>query len=230
MVINRKSTANFHLRWIFLSYSIVCDFFVKDTTLCVIAIFLGGAAECTMAQWSSGYIEEVFGIPKVSGDIFGVALFALMLGIGRTMYSKIGKHIERVLLVGAVGAFVCYLVAALSDIPFVGLFACAFTGLCVSMLWPGSLIVVADKFPKGGVFIYAMMAAGGDLGASVGPQIIGLVADYAVENDSLIAMSQTMSISPEQLGLKLGMLIGSLFPLLAVGVYFYFWQIKRKKS
>ncbi len=33
MVKTRKSTADFCLRWIFSSYSIVCDFFVKDTTL-----------------------------------------------------------------------------------------------------------------------------------------------------------------------------------------------------
>ena len=42
---------------------------------CFLAIFLGGAAECTMAQWSSGFLESALGIPKIWGDIFGVALF-----------------------------------------------------------------------------------------------------------------------------------------------------------
>lgn len=56
-------------------------------------------------------------------------------------------------------------------------FACALTGLCTSMLWPGSLLVATDRFPMGGVFIYAMMAASGDLGASVAPQIVGIVTD-----------------------------------------------------
>ena len=45
----------------------------KTLWLCVAAIFLGGAAECTMAQWASGYLEQALGIPKVRGDIFGVA-------------------------------------------------------------------------------------------------------------------------------------------------------------
>ena len=36
--------------------------FLKNKTvwLCMLAIFLGGAAECTMAQWASGYLEASF--------------------------------------------------------------------------------------------------------------------------------------------------------------------------
>ena len=48
--------------------------------VCFLGLFLGGAAECTMAQWSSGYLEQALGIPKIWGDVFGVALFAMMLG------------------------------------------------------------------------------------------------------------------------------------------------------
>jgi fucose permease len=58
--------------------------------LCFFCIFFGGAAECTMAQWCSGYIEEALGIPKLWGDIFGVALFGAALGLGRTLYSAFG--------------------------------------------------------------------------------------------------------------------------------------------
>ena len=36
--------------------------------LCVGAIFLGGAAECTMAQWASGYLEQAFPFLR-SGEI-----------------------------------------------------------------------------------------------------------------------------------------------------------------
>ncbi|MBR6681793.1 MAG: MFS transporter, partial [Clostridia bacterium] len=145
----------------------------KTFWLCVVGIFLGGASECTMAQWCSGYLEKAVGIPKIYGDIFGVAMFSVMLGLGRTLYSKYGKNISSVLLAGAIGASVCYFISAISNVAVLGLIACAFTGLCTSMLWPGSLIAVADLFPQGGVFIYAMMAAGGDLGASVGPQLVG---------------------------------------------------------
>lgn len=192
----------------------------KSLLLCVAAIFFGGAAECTMAQWASGYLEQALNIPKVWGDIFGVAMFSVMLGFGRTLYSKIGKNAGRVLFLGALGACVCYLTAAITNQPIIGLFACAFTGFCTSMLWPGSLIVASDRFPEGGVFIYAMMAAGGDLGASVAPQLVGVVTDFAVKNQSVILAAQNMGLMPEQLGMKIGMMVGFLFPLIALPIYF----------
>ena len=196
--------------------------------LMVAAIFLGGAAECSMSQWASSYLEGALGISKVQGDIFGVALFALALGTGRTLYSKIGKHIERVLLLGAVGASVCYLLAALSSVSFIGLFACAFTGFCTSMLWPGSLIVASDYFPDGGVLIYALMAAGGDLGASVGPQLVGLITDFAIANPTVISFAQKIGLSAEQVGMKSSMLVGMLFPLVAIPLFAYFKSQSKK--
>ncbi|MBQ9986067.1 MAG: MFS transporter [Oscillospiraceae bacterium] len=188
--------------------------------VCVAAIFLGGAAEVTMSQWASSYLEKSFGVTKALGDVFGVALFAAMLGLGRTLYSKIGRHIERVLLFGAIGATVCYIAAGLTVSPVIGLIACAFTGFCVSMMWPGSLVVAAERFPDGGVFIYAMMAAGGDLGASVAPQLVGVVADFALKNEAVIAAAANVGMNAEQLGMKLGLLVGAVFPALAVIVYF----------
>ncbi len=186
--------------------------------LCVAAIFLGGAAECTMAQWASGYLEVALGIPKVWGDIFGVALFAAALGFGRTLYSKIGKNAPRVLFLGSVGAVLCYLIAALSPFAVLGLLACALTGFCVSMLWPGSLIVASDRFPTGGVLIYALMAAGGDLGASVAPQLVGIVADASMKASWSLALAQKLGISIDALGMKLGMLVGVIFPVVATFV------------
>ena len=195
--------------------------FLKSKTLwlCVIAIFLGGASELVMAQWSSGYLERALGIPKVWGDIFGVALFAAMLGLGRTLYSKIGKNIYRVLSLGALGAAVCYVTAAVTDVAVLGLLACAFTGFCVSMLWPGSLVVASDRFKSGGVFIFAMMAAGGDLGASVVPQLVGIVTDAVSASSTMSKFADSLALAPDQLGMKLGLLVGALFPLAAVFVF-----------
>jgi len=192
----------------------------KKLWLCIIAIFLGGASELIMAQWSSSYLEQVLGIPKIWGDVFGVAMFALALGFGRTLYAKIGKNVSNALFWGGIGATGCYLMAALSPFPIVGLLGCAFTGFCVSMLWPGTLVVASSYFPAGGVFIYAMMAAGGDLGASVGPQLVGIITDLVMEAPQLITLAEKLFLTPEQLGMKIGMLIGMLFPLLSIPVYF----------
>ena len=181
-----------------------------------------------MAQWASGYIEQALGIEKVWGDIFGVAMFAFMLGLGRSLYAKYGKHIEKILFLGGIGATACYLIAALTSAPILGLLACALTGLCVSMLWPGSLIIASDRIPNGGVFIFAMMAAGGDFGASIGPQLVGLIADGVALNATSLA--QSLALTPEQLGLKAGLLVGMLFPLLSIAVYFLLIKTKKKKA
>ena len=201
----------------------------KGVWLSFFGIFLGGSAECTMAQWSSGYLEQALGIPKLWGDLFGVALFSVMLGTGRTLYSKIGKNIGRVLTFGAAGAAVCYFVAAVTGVPVVGLGACALTGLCTSMLWPGSLVAASSRFPQGGVFIYALMAAGGDMGASVGPQMVGVITDAVMAAPGAAAIAEKLQITVEQLGMKTGMLCGMLFPLAAIFVFRRIWKSQQEK-
>ena len=202
----------------------------RGVWLCVFAIFLGGAAECIMAQWCSGYLEAALSIPKIWGDIFGVALFSLTLGVGRSMYAKYGKNIYPVLFTCAVGAAACYFTAAVSSIPLLGLAACALTGLFTSMLWPGNLIAATDRYPSGGVLIYALMAAGGDFGASVGPQLVGIVTDWAIASERIGEIALGMGITAEQLGMKLGMLIGMLFPLIAIAVFAVMWRSKVKRT
>ena len=196
--------------------------------LCVTLIFLGGASECTMAQWCSGFLEKGLGIEKIWGDVFGAALFALTLGLGRTFYAKYGKSIDKILLCCTCGAVVCYLTAALTENPIIGMLACGLTGLCVSMLWPGTLVVSAKRILTGGVFVYAMMAAGGDLGASFGPQLIGIVTDLFTINPHSLQIANNLNISVEQLGMKLSMLIGSLFPLIGTFVFLKIYKTKEK--
>ncbi|MBE7100079.1 MAG: MFS transporter [Clostridiales bacterium] len=202
----------------------------KALWLCVFGIFLGGASEVSMAQWSSGYLEEALKIKKVWGDVFGVAGFGLMLGLGRTMYAKKGKNIEKVLFLSALGAFACYVVAILSNIAIIGLIACAMTGFCTAMLWPGSLIVAAEKMPTAGVFMYAMMAAGGDLGASAGPQLVGAVTDAVAKSGWAVELADSLHLSIEQLSMKAGMAVGAIFPLLAIFVFLCIWKTKKKQD
>jgi len=200
----------------------------KGVWLCFVAIFLGGASELTMGQWASGYLEQAMKIPKVWGDILGVALFSLFLGMGRTMYAKFGRNMEKVLLLGGISATVCYFTAAVSNMVWLGLAACALTGFCVSMMWPGMLVVASERFPQGGVFIYALMAAGGDMGASVGPQLVGIITDAVIANPASVAFSQSLALTPEQLGMKLGMLVGMLFPLVATALYIIIYKTKKR--
>ena len=200
----------------------------KGLWSCVLGIFLGGAAECTMAQWCSGYIERALGIKKVWGDLFGVALFSVMLGLGRSIYAKYGKDISKILFLSAIGSTLCYLTAAISGVPVIGLIACALTGLCTAMMWPGSLIAVSERLPHGGVIMYALMAAGGDLGASVGPQLVGVITDTVSANGKAIELAANMGLTPDSLGMKCGILVGMLFSLAAVFVYLRIMKTQKK--
>ena len=190
----------------------------------VLAIFLGGAAECSMSQWASPYLEKAFGIPKIYGDVFGAALFALFLGLGRSLYARYGKNLHMILVLSAVGATLCYFTSAVSPWPVIGLMACALTGLCTAMLWPGNLVLATNRFPESGVLMYALMASGGDLGASVAPQAIGIVTDKIITNPAFTEKFINLGISAEQLGMKAGMLFAMLFPLVAVFIYTYMWK------
>ncbi len=187
--------------------------FSKGIVLCAVCLFFGGAAECTMGQWASGFIENAIGIPKVYGDIIGVAFLAALMGMGRTLYSKYGKKIINILLFGMLGASICYLAASLSLSPVVGITACALTGLFTSMLWPGTLIYLEEKFDNVSVAVYALMAAGGDMGAAVAPQMVGILSDkFGVTNPAL-KISEIFHISAEQVGMRAGLFVAGFFPI-----------------
>ena len=187
-------------------------------SLCVLCIFFGSAAENSMTNWISSYIETTLMIPKAVGDILGMAAFAVCLGLTRTWYAKKGKNIYKVLFLGMAGAVICYLTAGLSPLPALSLIACILTGICTAMLWPGSLILMEEKLPHVGVAAYALMAAGGDFGASIAPQMLGIVVDKVAESGFAAELSKTLMITTEQIGMKAGMLVAAVFPLIGVAV------------
>ena len=188
----------------------------KGLLLCVACIFFGSAAENSMTNWISSYMETALDIPKTVGDILGMAVFAVLLGVGRTLYAKYGKNISNVLLAGTAGSVVCYLIAGLSSNVVLSFLACILTGMCTSMLWPGTLILMEEKIPAPGVAAYALMAAGGDFGASVAPQLIGVVVDKVAESEAALSLSTTLSMSVEQISMKAGMLTAAIFPIIGV--------------
>lgn len=199
--------------------------------LCVGCIFFGSCAENAMSNWISGFMENALGIDKALGDILGVAMFAVLLGIARVTYGKFGKKILPVLLIGMIGASVCYITVAFSSGTVISLIACVLTGLFTAMLWPGTLIMMEERIPHAGVTAFALMAAGGDLGASVAPQLMGIVADQVAVSPFASDLGVTLSLSPEQIGLKAGMLVCAVFPILGtVLVLFIMRYFKKQQS
>ncbi len=192
------------------------DFVCKPAfILSFLAILFGGAAEVAISQWSSAYMEKAVGLPKIVGDAAGMALFAIMMGVGRLLYGTAGGRLKlsRIMIMGSVLAIVCYLVVALSPVPALGLIACALSGLAVSLLWPGTLVMAAAHFPLAGASLFAVLAAGGDIGASTGPWLSGLITEYAPRWSFLSGILQQTGLNVDQFGLRAGMLFATIFPI-----------------
>ena len=193
----------------------------KAIILCALCIFLGSAAENTMTNWISSFMENALQLPKALGDILGLAVFALLLALTRSLYAKFTPNIQKTLLAGMVGAAICYVVIGVSGNVILSFLACILVGIFSAMLWPGTLILMEEKVPNPGVAAFALMAASGDFGASIAPQMLGIIVDKVSESSFAISLSQATSMATDEIGLKVGMLIASIFPILGIGLLIY---------
>jgi MFS family permease len=127
-------------------------------------------------------------------------------------------------------SLLCYLLVALSPSPAVSLIACVGLGVFSAMLWPGTLILMEENMPAVGVTAYALMASGGDLGASVAPQAVGIVVDNVSLTDWASSIGQSLSLTPDQVGFKAGMLVAAIFPVLGVFLLLYMRKFFRNNK
>lgn len=168
--------------------------------LLILLMVCAGASEATMAQWSSAFTESALGVSKAIGDLAGPCLFAAFMGLSRLLYGKMSTRLNLVktMLLSGILCSICYFVASLSPLPFIGLAGCALCGLAVGIMWPGSISISAQKCPLGGTALFAFLALAGDLGATLSPTMVGCISELAGGN------------------LKTGLLIASAFPILLV--------------
>ena len=168
--------------------------------LMIILMVCSGASEATMAQWASAFTESAIGVSKTVGDLAGPCLFAMFMGISRMLYGKFSEKLDliKVMLGCGIMCAGCYLVASLSTLPILGLAGCAFCGLGVGVMWPGSISISSQKCPRGGTAMFAFLALAGDLGAMVSPAMVGSLSEMAGGN------------------LKTGLLTATIFPVFLV--------------
>ncbi len=168
--------------------------------LMALLMVCSGASEISMAQWASAFTESAMGVSKTIGDLAGPCLFAVLMGISRVFYGKMSEKLELTKTMLGCGALcvVCYLLASLSASPVLGLMGCALCGISVGIMWPGTLSISAQKCPKGGTVMFALLALAGDLGGSIGPSLVGSVSSLAGGD------------------LKIGLLIATVFPALLI--------------
>ena len=168
--------------------------------LLILLMMCSGESEQAMIQWASMFAESGLKVSKTVGDLMGPCLFAVLMGISRVGYSKLSDKINlRIFMIGS--GFLCiisYLLASLSPNPVIGLIGCSLCGLSVGIMWPGTFSIAAEKCPKGGTALFALLALGGDLGCSSGPTLIGMTSGIVGG------------------GIKTGILTGIVFPILLI--------------
>lgn len=184
---------------------------LKKGTFWIIVLLMvcAGASEQAMSQWASAFAESALGVSKTLGDLAGPCAFAILMGTARALYGKFSEKLPLIptMAASAVLCIACYLVAAYTGNPVVGLIACAICGFSVGIFWPGTFSVAAIKIPAGGTAMYALLALAGDVGCGSGPSVVGFVAN-AMEGS-----------------LKWGFRVAILFPILMV---FGIFLINRK--
>ena len=147
--------------------------------IAIVMMVCSGASELAMAQWASAYAESALGFSKAIGDIAGPCMFAVTMGISRVLFGKASDkmNLNRFMIGSGILCFVCYLLASFSDNPIIGLAGCFVCGFSVGIMWPGTISISSKAFPTGGTAMFALLAMAGDLGGSIGPAIVGRVAD-----------------------------------------------------
>ena len=170
-----------------------------------------GASEQSMSQWASAFAEAGLNVSKTIGDLAGPCLFAVFMGTSRALYAKFSEKLplSNAMIGSSLLCIICYLLASLSTYPIFGLLGCALCGFSVGIMWPGTFSLASSSLPTGGTAMFALFALAGDLGCSLGPTLVGTVAEIFDSN------------------LKVGIFSGIVFPIV-LGVVIFI-MLKNKK-
>lgn len=106
---------------------------------------------------------------------------------------------------------ICYLVAALTSMPLLGLLGCIICGFSVGIMWPGTISICSARLPSGGTAMFALLAMAGDMGGAIGPGIVGNISQSFGDD------------------MQKGMLAGCVFPLVLVISVFAVKKIGKTK-
>ena len=155
-----------------------------------------GATEASMGQWAPLFAEQGLGLDATAGNLLGPCVSAVIMAVIRMTYGKWERRfpLRKFLIFASLGSAACFALAALSRSPAFALAALTLSGAAIAMLWPGTVHRGAKGFPKGGTALFGMLAAGGDLGCSIGPWLLGAIGD--------------------KFGLRGGFMAGAAYPLL----------------
>ena len=190
-------------------------------TMCLL-MTCAGAAEIAMAQWASLFAQKGLGVTKFVGDMLGPGMFALFMGSGRLLFGIFGGrlNLQRSLIFCSMLCAMCYITAAVSKNPYAALMGCSITGFSVSIMWPGVYSYSSRMIPAGGTAMFSILALFGDIGCSLGAWLCGVASDFSQKLSVFTGYADRSGITYEQMGLKFGIGISALFPIIMIVLLF----------
>ncbi len=170
----------------------------RDFWIFAVVMVCAGASEITMAEWASLFAQKALNVSKTTGDLLGPCAFAVCMGSGRVIFGLLdGKfNPKKALILNNILCVLCYVGVAICNIEWLSLVVCALCGFSVSLSWLGTYSMAARHFPTGGTLMFSVLALCGDLGCSMGPWIMGIVANSST--------------------LETGFLVSAIFPAVMV--------------
>lgn len=146
-----------------------------------VMMLCAGASEMAVSQWASTLCENALGVSKTTGDLAGMAGFAVLMGTARALHGRFAGRISlgKTITASAALCVAAYLLIALVPNAFAGLAGCAVCGFAVGVMWPGTFSKGAAALPRGGTIMFALFALAGDIGCAAGPALAGFAADLS---------------------------------------------------
>lgn len=165
--------------------------FTKGFLFFIILMVCAGAAENSISQWASAFVEAGLSVNKTLGDLLGLCLFAVLMGTMRAAMSRLIPRfgLERLIEASALLCVISYLLTSLSPVPWLSLIGCGLCGISVAVMWPGTYSLASERYPCGGTLMFALLALAGDVGCMAGPTVVGIVSENSAEKlgDGILA-------------------------------------------
>ena len=144
--------------------------------MAVAGIFLVGATEHGIVQWLPAFAEKAAGFTRTGSGMILLGYLAAMV-LGRILVAGIGKRANPILIMLTCSVLSAALIAVACFCPYAPMVTAALiaVGMTGSCLWPTMLAVAADRFPRGGASMFAMLSASGNGGCLAMSWTVGVV-------------------------------------------------------
>jgi len=160
-----------------------------DFLICLLLMWLAGAAQLGPVTWIPAFAEQTLGMSYAGIVLFG---FTITMGTARYVGSKLAVHVSGYTLLQCAGVLqfaLTFTAAVTSGMLSAGLLSGI--GFGVSVLWPTTLAVSADRHPRGKASMFACLAIAGSAGGAVMPYVCAYVMDTTHSQRAGMAVAAT---------------------------------------